>query len=314
MTAPEGSDSRTDLLLAARGGGIKVLGAILRVLGGLGVSVLITRLTGAAPFGHYYMGLTCAQMLSQAGALGLQSSVLRFVPIAVQQQEPHWLLGILRAGISIPTVAGVLLAVPTYAFAEEIAQRLFDDAGLASSLRIFAFAIPATALANSLETSLRAFNRVDLSTLGIDVGFQLPKLILVALTLSAGLGVSGAAYSHVAALLTCSLLLYVFLRPRIPQRRGFEAATYRMGRLWRQSLPVYLTTLLRLFNGRLELLLLGVFGTAPNVALYAVTLQIAMVGSMLIESLITVAMPLISGAHQRVVVRSSGRTAPRPPR
>jgi len=299
LIPPAASDVRSDLLLVARGGGIKVLGTSFRVLGGLGVSVLITRLAGATPFGHYYMGLTCAQMLSQVAGLGLQSSVLRFIPIARQQKDLAWLLGILRAGTWIPTGIGLLLASAMYFSAEMVAQQVFADPDLAVSLRLFAFAIPATALANALETSLRGFNRIDLSTLGIDVAFQLLKLILVALALVAGMGVAGAAFAHIAALLACSLLLFTFLRPRIPSRECVSRATYRMGRLWHQSLPTYLTNLLRIFNGRLELLLLGVFGIAFDVATYAAALQIGMVGSMLMESLITATMPLISGAHFR---------------
>jgi O-antigen/teichoic acid export membrane protein len=299
LPSDSAADSRSDLLLAARGGGIKMFGAILRVLSGLGVSILITRLTGATSFGHYYMGLTFAQMLSQVAGLGLQSGILRFIPIARQQKDPAWLVGILRAGISIPTGTGLLLAVPMYLSADLVAQQFFHDADLAPSLRIFAFAVPAGALVHSLETSLRGFNRVDLSTLGFDVGFQLPKLIMVALALSAGLGVMGVAGAHIVALLVSSIVLFIFLRALTPSRNDISQPTYKMKRLWKQSLPVYLTSLLRIFNGRLELLFLGVFAITTDVAVYAAALQIGAVGGILIESLITVTMPLISGAHFR---------------
>jgi hypothetical protein len=46
-------DSELDLLLAG-GGGLKLVGVIVRALGGLGVSVLMTRMTAATAFGQYF--------------------------------------------------------------------------------------------------------------------------------------------------------------------------------------------------------------------------------------------------------------------
>jgi len=276
-----------------------MFGAALRVVSGLGVSVLITRLTGAESFGHYYMGLTFAQMLAQISGLGLQSGVLRFIPIARQQNDPAWLLGVLRAGISIPVGVGVLLAMAMYLSADFVAFQFFNDLELAPSLRIFAFAVPVAALAHSLEASLRGFNRVDLSTIGFDVSFQLPKVVMAGLALILGWGAVGVAGAHVGALLVSSTVLLIFVRTISPSRSSIRQVTYRMKRLWKQSLPVYLTGLLRIFNGRLELLLLGVYTATTEVAVYAAALQIGVVGSVLMEPLIMVTMPLISGAHFR---------------
>lgn len=299
MTTQAASDSRRDLLLAARGGGLKILGTLFRLVGGLGVSITIARLTGASSFGHYFVGVTCAEMLAQVAGLGLQSSILRFIPVAEQSRDEHGRVAIVRAGTLIPTAIGLLLAFATYVLADPLAEGIFGDPALAPSLRIFSLAIPLTALINSLEAALRGSNRVDLSTIGSDVGFQLPKFLLIAIALFAGFGVTGAAWAHAGALAVSASLLFWFVRRLTPGLLDAPVAAYRMAELWQQALPVYLTRLLRIFNGRLELLLLGAIGLSADVGVYAVALQIGMVGAMLTESLITVTMPLLSGAHHR---------------
>jgi O-antigen/teichoic acid export membrane protein len=95
------------------------------------------------------------------------------------------------------------------------------------------------------------------------------------------------------------LLLFWLVRRSTPGLLDAPVANYRMRELWQQALPVYLTRLLRIFNGRLELLLLGAIGISSDVGVYAVALQVGMVGATLTESLITVTMPLLSGAHHR---------------
>jgi O-antigen/teichoic acid export membrane protein len=133
----------------------------------------------------------------------------------------------------------------------------------------------------------------------MDFGFQLPKFLLVALALFAGMRVEGAALAHVAALFISSIVLLILLKPLSPTRSEAPQPIYRMREIWSQSLPVYLTRLLRTFGGRMELLVLGFFGLGFDVGIYAAVLQISMLGNLLPEALITVSMPLISGAHYR---------------
>lgn len=299
MTRQDPVHPGRDLLVAARGAGLKVLGTIVRLVGGLGVSILITRTAGAEAFGHYFVGLTCAQMLAQASTLGLHSSALRFLPVAEHQRAPGWTTGILRACIGIPTGLGLLIGLTTFLLARVLSDSLFDDPGLAPSFRIFSFAIPLTALIISLEASLRGLKRFDRATIGNDVGFQVPKFFLVAVAIAAGAGVAGVALAHLGALATSAILLFAFLRTATVRRSGGTETEYRMRQIWKQALPVYLTRLLRIFNGRLELLLLGVLDLSANVGIYAAALQVGMVGAMLTEALITVTMPLLSSAYYR---------------
>jgi len=298
MAAETPSESDRELVLAAGGGGLKVVGSILRALGGLGVSILLTRLTGAAVFGQYYVCLTAAELIAQVSGLGLQASTLRFIPISIQQSDRPWLIGLVRAAVLIPLFLGLALATLVFGFSDRLATEFFSDPSMAPALRIFAVAIPLSAFANALEAALRGFNRVDLSILGMDFGFQLPKLLFVGAAVGIGYGAEGAATGHVAALFIACLVLAYLLRTQMP-RGETSPAVYRLREMWMQSLPVYMTRLLRTFGGRMELLILGFFGLTLDVGIYAAALQISMLGALLPESLITASMPLISGAHHR---------------
>ena len=175
-----------DILLAATGGGLKVAGSILSILGGIGVGVLLTRFLGAVGFGQYRLGVITAEILAQIGALGVPSAALLFIPIALRRAEWARAAAIFRLACVVPVLMGSALGAAVFIFAEEISIRIFQDPGFAATLQIFSFAIPLHGLLNSLEMLARAFNRVDIAVAGRDICFQGSKIVLTGVKVSDG--------------------------------------------------------------------------------------------------------------------------------
>ena len=254
---------------------MKLGGSAVTSVAGLAISLLITRLLGASGFGEYRIGLTFSELISQISGLGLRSSALRYAPLALVGREPGWLRGIVRYTTAVPVLFAAPLAIGVYLAAEPLASRVFDDPGLAPVLRAFAFAIPLSAGSHAMEALLRAVHRVDLSILGGDIAFQLPKIALTAGALFLGFGVVGTVFAHVAALVFSVLVMGSMLRSLLAARGEPSAPPdYRARLLWSQALPMYVTRVLRAFGGRLETLMLGVFGLASGVGIYAAALQL----------------------------------------
>ncbi len=300
MNPGSGNESRRDLLLAARGGGVKLGGSALTSVAGLAISLLITRMLGASGFGEYRIGVIFSELISQVAGLGLRSSALRFAPIAWANRDAARLEGIARSTTAAPILFAILLAAVVFAGAESIASRVFDAPELAPVLRVFAFAIPLAAGSHALEALLRAVHRVDLSIAGHDVGFQLPKILFTAAALFLGFGVVGAGFAHIAALVVSVLLMGSMLRSLLASFGPRSAPPdYRPRELMSQAVPMYATNLLRAFSGSLETLLLGVFGVASGVGIYAAALQLVRVAGLLPEAFSSVTMPLISAAWDR---------------
>jgi O-antigen/teichoic acid export membrane protein len=285
--------------MAAKGGGLKAAGSILTILGGLGLGILLTRVLGAAGFGQYRLGIISIELLAQIGALGVPTAALLFIPLAARRADHPRLMGIFRLTCAVPTLIGAVLGTVTFVFSEEISSRVFRDPTFASTLRIFSLAIPLHGLLNASESLARAFNRVDISVIGRDICLQSLKIVATAIVLFAGFGVGGAAVAHWIALAISVALILFLVRRLLPMGRESSRADYDLGRIWRQSLPMYLARLPLALGTQIETLVLGFFGLTSGVGIYAAALQMSRVGEVFPLSIISVALPLISGAYDR---------------
>ena len=291
--------SQRDIIIAAKSGGLKVFGSILTILGGLGIGVLLTRTLGAEGFGQYRLGIITAELLAQIGAIGIPSAALLFIPRAVRRRDGPHLIGVFRVTLGFPAIAGILLGIGAFIFADEISSRVFHDSGIAPTLRIFALAIPLHSLLDSSESIARAFNRLDISLIGRDVCFQACKMVMTACLLLAGYGIGGAAAAHVMALVISVGLLFVLVRRLIPARAEVPGVEYRFRGIWRQSLPMYVTRIFQAFGAQVENLMLGFFGLTSGVGIYAAALQVSRIGDMIPESIYGTSLPVLSEAYDR---------------
>jgi len=289
---------RPDLSRAAWGGAFKIVGAMVTGASSLVIAVILTRLFGAENYGLYSLGLISAELATQVAGLGMRSSALRFAPIAYRHRDAARLVGVYRMTCGLPLLAGLILAAAMMWGAESLAVHLFDNASLAPVFRIFALGIPLNALAHSLETVLRGLHRADLSILGLDIGFQLPRLVLTITAVAVGAGIIGAAVAHAMALAAAVAILRFLLRPFLSQAQGC-GVDYRADEIWSQAAPMYLTRMLQAFGGRLETLVLGILGLTSGVGVFAAALQLTRIPEILRRALFGVTTPLVSEAFER---------------
>jgi O-antigen/teichoic acid export membrane protein len=293
------SDADRDILLAARGGGVKFAGRILATGATFLLQVILTRFLGASDFGRYRLAVLSTELLGRLSGLGLTSTVVRFVPIAARDRDESRLAGILRISFGIPTLVGALAAVGVFFGAGPIATGVFDDAALAPLLRLLSPTIPLFVLLLFGECTTRAFNEIRYSVYGHDLLLSGANIVLAAALLAAGFGLAGAGVAYVLALLVAVLAFACFVHRLFPLRRLWGPAIHPAGEIWRHSVPIYATQLLNAFGGRLETLVLGVFGMTAGVGIYVVALQLSRLGQIFFTSLSTVSLPIVSEIYSR---------------
>lgn len=289
--------TQKDMLKAAKGGGLKFVGSVLGVSLRFAVGVVITRFLGASDFGLVRTCLALTETLSRMSVLGLHSSSLRFIPLATRSEDYARLTEILRITAGLPTLVGAACGVALYFLAEPIALDLFEKPQLAPALRLTALAIPLLATLYSGEAIARAFQRIAYSVYGMDIAYPVSRFLLTGAVLLAGFGIAGVIAAYIASLAVASLLMLVLILRILPKRQSFRAAEYPWSEIWRQSLPIHLTRVLMVLNGRLELFVLGYFSTMASVGIFAVAVQLSALGNMFIEAVVLATQPLISRAY-----------------
>jgi len=291
--------SKKGILTAAKGGGITFFGYLLEYAFRFAFSIVLTRSIGAEQFGLYNLALTVAAFAAVFADLGLPHGVVRFVPIYVQERDEAGLWGLLQATWALAGSISFFLAVGMFGLADPLAERLFNEPGLAPLLRLASIAVPMTTLALTAVAATRGFKQMHYKVYAQDVAFQTIKFVLTVTLLGLGLGVSGALMAHIIASAVAIGLLFHFLHRLFPLNRSLRSARWDLGSLLHFSLPLYFGQLVGQFGGDIATLLVGVMDTAVSVGIYAVALRVSAVGNMFLLSASLVAMPIVSELYHR---------------
>lgn len=291
--APRLAIDREMFLGLARGA---MLAFVFQTVGaGLGyvLQVVLARLMGTRDFGVYAYATTWATILSLFAGLGLQSAVIRFVPLFSSRAEFARLAGVVRGGRLLTFGASVLFA----GVATAVAVALGSDhllGGLAPTLAGL-WLIPMLALVDFDVYIARAQRRVAAAYFPWAV--CRPLLVLAAVAV---LAVAGSLTDTSALVAT----LFVFVALTFVQtwlaRRGLSPATRSAAPVWepgtwlRLSLPLLAVSGFQVALVQADLLIVGALGGAQSAAFYTAASKTALLVGFLLLALNVVAPPLFA--------------------
>lgn len=287
------------ILTAAKGGGIAFAGNLFVYAIRFAFGIVIARLLGAELLGLYSLGMTFPEVAGTIALLGLGAGMARFIPIALNQKDEPRLWGIIQAGVAIPGLMGLALALGIFLSADLISNRLYGQPALAPVLRLASWAIPLFALIAILEAITQGFKRMEYKVYSEDITLNVLKLVLTWVLVGAGLGVMGAVIAYVVALAATVILLFVFVNHLFPLKRSWRSAKRSPGELFHFTLPIYLSQLVNQFSGSIGTLVLGFFGTVSGVGIFTTALRVSAIGTLFHSSLMRIATPLISDLHSQ---------------
>ena len=270
----------TDTALVARGGAINLLGHVIGVLDPL-FMVLVSRMLGAGVLGSYILATTYVAMLQRLGVIGLDSGLLRHVPIADSAPDREAALAsVVGTAFRITVALSLLGALGAFAFADLIVAAGGDDAQGDGGwwLAWMVLALPGRALSQLLLFALRGRSKMAAFVLvnhvvlpGLVLALALPPLLF-------GFGEEALVVAYVAASYVGAAVSYFLFR------RTFSALTLRAMAKARHdralvsfSVPQGMTDLLNFFLARVDILMIAAFfpGEPELVAVYAVASLLA---------------------------------------
>ena len=288
-----------DILAAAKGGGISFVGRLFEYTTRFAFSIIVARTIGAEQFGLYTLGVTVTEITSMIALLGLQTGMVRFIPIALRQRDEGRVWGIIQVGATIPALLSLLLFGTIFLSADPIAAQVFHESRLAPVLRLVCLAIPLDALNFVAFSVIQSFKQLKYSVLANQIVAPLAKLALTIGLLVIGLGTLGIVAAHVAASAIGLALLIYFANRLFPLNRPLRAGKRNTGELLRFSLPAHMAWVINAVRGSLETMVLGFMGLTTGVGVYTAALRLSAVGNMFYFSIASISAPIITDLYSR---------------
>lgn len=293
--------SREMLLGSAVAMLVKVLAAGAAFL----MNLVVARSLGASEAGLFFFGLTLITLLAAISRMGLDNSLVRFVAAEHNQQNSTAVLGVYRKGMLWASGLSLVITGLLLLLNAPLNHWVFSLAGFDQVLWVMAFALPLVALYTLHAQALQGLKRITVAMLTLNV--LVPLGVLLVLLLVPLHNAQQVAWIYVAA---CAFpLLFGWLcwqrsAPRSSAKPHFDSRV-----LLASCLPLWGVMLFGQMVQWSSQLMLGVWGSTTDVALFAIAQRTAMLTSFVLVAVNAISAPRFAAMHRQGDMQGLRRTA-----
>lgn len=259
-----------------RGASLYTVGKVVSDAGEFLLHLLVSRILGAGPYGLFAYGKTLAFMGLLLTNLGADKSILRYIPKHDDEPETqrfYLALAWLTSFVGAAVVSGIIIIAAPY-----IASVTLDEPEFARLLQLFAVVLFVDTLANLLYATFRAVEVIEYEVATKRLLLPVLRVLLVGSALLVGASVFGVVVALVLASILTLVVAVVLLVTRLdihPQIRSSAADKQRVKQYYNYSLPLTAKEAGTAMQGRIDVLIVGLFFSSAAVGIYNVSVLIA---------------------------------------
>lgn len=263
-------DSDSALRSVTRGAGLVMFGTVLQLGIAFVAKALMARFLELDQYGFVSLGIIAINFGATISLLGLDTGVARYL---TRFEDSDTKRRAVYFSYALTLLVSALLAIVLYISADSVSAKIFQDSRLAPVLRVMAFGIPLWTVMDlgvgvtrgTSETAPRIYTK--------NIVLPLGRVILVGVAIALGAGALGVAGAYVGSYMFASILMtYIVLRrfrPTTPRFSSSEKEVFTF------SIPLTFSNLSSLLYRNIDLVLLGIFWGAGQVAVYNVVYPLA---------------------------------------
>ena len=239
----------------------------------------------------------------------MQSRIVRYVSFYKGKEDKGRIKGTIISALKITLPLSVVFAVILFWYAGWISIHVFHDADLTSILRIFSIAIPFSVLTSNLLSATVGFQDMRYRVYTENI-FQEPlKLTAIVILLLLGLGVVGAAWGWVIAILVMPFIAFYFLEKKVfPVFKTEVKAVSVDKELFAFSFPLLFAGIAGMVMGWTDTLMLGYFSSTADVGIYNAALPTAQLIRGIPAAFAAIFFPVVSELYARNKIEDLRRT------
>jgi O-antigen/teichoic acid export membrane protein len=280
----------------ARGGFLLMSGTALATVIMAISSILIGRFLGPELYGQYALALVIPQLLYIFTDLGINQGVTKLTASFNSRNETRRMIKMIRHALLLKTLAGTVLFIINYAFAEALATVFLQRPDLAYHIRLASFSILFQVVFSTATSAFVGLDRTEYAALTSNIQAFAKTTISILLVLL-GFGVAGAVMGQsisfaLAAVGSVIILLLILRKKPGAMDNGDSSGDLRS--LVAYGIPLYASILLTGFIPLFQNLVLANFTTDTDIGNYKAALNFATLVTVLSIPITTALLPAFS--------------------
>lgn len=254
----------------ASGGALRFGGKFVNLFLGLVAQIVMARLLLKSSYGNVTLAIAILGVSRQIGILGIDSGVSHLFP--THEDDTARARGVVRAAYRLSAVSGVVIAGGLFLSAPVLANRVFDDPGLLSVIRVIAVALPLVVLGEVAVSLARAARDVRPVVYLQNVLQPVVRVVMISALVLAGFEAVGAVSGHVLAAALVSVVLMVYVSRILPD---WDAGPRSMDReLLVYSIPLLFANSVSVLMNHIDTFFVGYYLASESVGTYNVAYQL----------------------------------------
>ena len=276
-----------------RGGGLAILGVVLRRFLGVAYIFILTTYLGAGGYGTYMLLVGAVTIMTTVAAMGLDQGVMRFVAQQRAGGSADHIPGLVGTASWMGLASSVVVVLAGWAVAAPVATRIFHQPAIGGMLRLMTIAVPAAVFCTLWLHATRGFQRME-ETFWVSNLFEpAARIGLFLVLVLGGLEIGAAVGSYVVAAVAGAVLAGLALR------RLLTSGTRRRepGQAWALisfSVPLLGAGTLAMIVEWTDTIMLGYFTVPAQVGVYNVALRVAALCGMIHFAFGSIFAPIIA--------------------
>lgn len=257
-----------------RAAGLNISGNIVKLIVGFFTVPIITRLLSQELYGVFILGTTITYIANRTISLGIPSALQYFIPKFAVEKKVDFIRPLFTFSFIIHIILSLLMSLVLFFGASTIAQ-LFHKPILEDVLRIIAFVIPFIIIHDDLSSIFIGLQDVKTEILIRSYFFPLSRIILIASLLFFGYQITGISFGHLFAWVLTAILFIFFYKKKIAYRFQERSKEFSKKQILSYSVPLTFTEIIFLILSYTDVIMIGLFLGAHDVAAYDVSYQLS---------------------------------------
>lgn len=259
-------------------------------------TILVGRLIGSELYGKYTLALVIPSLLLLFADLGINQGIIKFTASLRLKGETHRATKIIKHGLMIKAITGVVLFLLDYMFADVLASVLLQRPDMAFYVRIVSISILFQVVLSTASSAFVGLDKTEYYALAANVQAFAKAIISISLVLL-GFGVVGALFGCVSGFVVASIaataILFFLLREKqdsnedIRIRESFKTLIH-------YGTPLYASALLTGFTPFFQNILLSIFTSYSSIGDYNAAMNFATVIAIFSIPMTTALLPAFS--------------------